>query len=98
MKKTNSKLSKINSEDFIFSQMGEASTKQFLYLLDKKKEIDNLFQNKKVKKDESSDFFKEKEKDFYDFEFEKNQYEDNIFDKDYDIKYKKRTRRKNEKI
>ena len=97
MKKTNSKLAQINSDDFIFSQMGEASIKQFLYLLDKKKEIDNLFQNKKVKKDESSDFFKEKEKDFYDFEFEKNQYEDNIFDKDYDIKYKKEQEEKMKK-
>ena len=89
MKKTNSKLSKINSEDFIFSQMGEASTKQFLYLLDKKKEIDDLFQNKKPKKVKikSPDFLNPKEKDLYDYEFDKNQYEDNIFDKDYEIKY-----------
>ena len=99
MKKTNSKLSKINSEDFIFSQMGEASTKQFLYLLDKKKEIDDLFQNKKPKKvkRKSPDFLNPKEKDLYDYEFDKNQYEDNIFDKDYEIKYKQEKEEKMKK-
>ena len=59
MKKLISKLSQIDSEDFNFSHIGDASAKQFLYLLEKKKDIDNLFQNKKVKKAEPQDFWHE---------------------------------------
>ena len=97
MKKLISKLSQIDSEDFNFSHIGDASAKQFLYLLEKKKDIDNLFQNKKVKKAEPQDFWHEKEKDLYDDIFEKDEYEDDIFDKEYDIKYKKELQEKRQK-
>ena len=57
IKTKKSSLSQINNEDFNFSHIGKASQKQFLYLLDKKKDIDNLYQNKKERKIETHDFF-----------------------------------------
>ena len=98
IKPKKSTLSQINNEDFNFSHIGKASLKQFLYLLDKKKDIDNLYQNKKERKIETHDFFDEKEKDFYDEAYEKDEYEDSIFDKSYDAKYKKELKEKKEKF
>ena len=99
MKKSKkSTLSQINNEDFNFSHIGKASLKQFLYLLEKKKDIDNLYQNKKEPKIETHDIFQEKEKEFYEDEYQKNEYEDDIFDKSYDIKYKKELQEKKEKF
>ena len=99
MKKSKkSTLSQINNEDFNFSHIGKASLKQFLYLLEKKKDIDNLYQNKKEPKIETRDIFQEKEKHFYEDEYQKNEYEDDIFDKSYDIKYKKELQEKKEKF
>ena len=92
-----SSLSQINNEDFNFSHIGKASQKQFLYLLDKKKDIDNLYQNKKERKIETHDIFEEKEKDFYDDDYEKDEYEDNIFDKSYEARYKKELKEKKDK-
>ena len=98
-KNKNSKLSQIDSEDFNFSHIGDVSAKKFLYLLDKKKNIDILFENKKakVKKIEPQNFLHEKEKDQYDDLYEKEEYEDNIFDKEYDIKYRKELKEKRKK-
>ena len=92
MKKSiKSKLSQIDSEDFNYSHVGEASTQQFLYLLEKKKDIDNLYENKKVVKEESKSFIneKDKDKDLYDDVFDKGEYEDDIFNKSYEAKYQK---------
>ena len=98
MKKSiKSKLSQINSEDFNYSHIGEASLKQFLYLIEKKKDIDNLYQNKKERKFHPRDYFEEKEKEIDDDEFEKDEYGDDIFDKSYDAKYKKELKEKKEK-
>ena len=90
-KKKNSTLAQINNEDFNYSHIGEASTKKFLYLLDKKK---NIFENKKQKKIEPQDYFHEKEKLEYDDIYEKDEYEDDIFNKEYDLKYKKELQEK----
>ena len=97
IKSKKSSLSQINNEDFNFSHIGKASQKQFLYLLDKKKDIDNLYQNKKERKIETHDIFEEKEKDFYDDDYEKDEYEDNIFDKSYEARYKKELKEKKDK-
>ena len=97
MKKSISKLNKIDSEDFNYSQIGEASAKQFLYLLEKKKDIDKLFQDQKTKKAPPQDFCHEKEKGVYDDIFEKDEYEDDIFDKEYEIKYQKELKEKKQK-
>ena len=101
MQKTKkSKLDKIDSEDFNFSHVGDASEQKFLYLLDKKKNIDDFFENKKVKqkKVEPQDFWHEKEKDIYDDLYEKDEYEDDIFDKEYDRKYKKELKERRQKF
>ena len=80
-------LKKINTKDFNFSHIGEASAKQYLYLLDKKKHLQNLLKGKKHAKLIEDDFVDQEEKDIYDELYEKDEYEEDIFDKDYKNKY-----------
>ena len=90
----NSKLSQIDCEDFNFSQIGDASAKRYLYLLDKKKNIDNL--NKKQTKNNSQELLIEN-KDIYDNIYQKGEYQEDIFDKAYDAKLKKEKEEKRQK-
>ena len=80
-------LKKINRKDFNYSHIGEASTKQYLYLLDKKKHLDRLLKGKKLNKLVETDFINQEEKDVYDELYEKDEFEEDIFDKDYKNKY-----------
>ena len=90
-----SKLSQIDKEDFNFSHIGDASAKKFLYLLDKKKNIDNLFQKKKQKEEPQAKLLENK--DIYDDIYQKDEFEDDIFDKAYDAKHKKELKEKRAK-
>ena len=78
---------KINRKDFNYSHIGEASAKKYLYLLDKKKHLNNLLKGKKHTKLVADDFIHQEEKDVYDELYEKDEYEEDIFDKDYKNKY-----------
>jgi hypothetical protein len=78
---------KINRKDFNYSHIGEASAKKYLYLLDKKKHLNNLLKGKKRAKLVTDDFIHQEEKDVYDELYEKDDYEEDIFDKDYKNKY-----------
>ena len=80
-------LKKINRKDFNYSHIGEASAKQYLYLLDKKKHLDNLLKGKKLNRLVETDFINQEEKDVYDELYEKDEFEEDIFDKDYKNKY-----------
>ena len=89
----NSKLSQIDNEDFNYSHIGDASAKKFLYLLDKKK---NIFKKKKQSKENPQELLIEN-KDIYDDIYQKDEYEDDIFDKAYDAKHKKELKEKRQK-
>ena len=84
----NPKYRKINKKDFNFSHVGEASAKKYLYLLDKRKHLNNLLKGKKREKIVADDFIHQEEKDVYDELYEKDEFEEDIFDKDYKNKYK----------
>ena len=79
---------KIQSKNFNYSHIGEASAKKYLYLIDKKKHLNNLLKGKKRNKIVEADFIDQEEKDIYDELYEKDEYEEDIFDKDYKNKYK----------
>ena len=79
---------KIQSKNFNYSHIGEASAKKYLYLIDKKKHLNNLLKGKKRNKIVEAHFLDQEEKDIYDELYEKDEYEEDIFDKDYKNKYK----------
>jgi len=79
---------KIQSKNFNYSHIGEASAKKYLYLIDRKKHLNNLLKGKKHNKIVEADFIEQEEKDIYDDLYEKDEYEEDIFDKDYKNKYK----------
>jgi hypothetical protein len=66
----NSKLKKIDSKNFNYSNVGEASAKKYLYLIDKKKHLNNLLKGKKRKKIVEEDFINQPEKDIYEEMYE----------------------------
>ena len=82
----NSKYDKINENDYNYSHVGNASAKKYLYALDKKNHLNNLLKDKKREKIIPNDFLYEEETD--NNIYEKEEYEDNIFDNDYQNKYK----------
>ena len=84
----NLKTKKINKKDYNFSHVGEASGKKYLYLLDKRKHLNILLNGKKREKIVGDGFINQEEKDVYDELYEKDEYEEDIFDKDYKNKYK----------
>ncbi len=84
------KIKNIDSKDFNYSNVGEASIKQYLYLIDKKKYLNKLLKGKKRKKIVEDDFFKQEEKDIYEDLYEKDGFEEDIFDKDYKDKYEQK--------
>ena len=84
----NQKYKIINKKDYNFSHVGEASAKKYLYLLDKRKHLNFLLKGKKREKIVGEDFINQEEKDVYDELYEKDEYEEDIFDKDYKNKYK----------
>ena len=80
----NSKYEKINENDINFSHVGNASAKKYLYILDKKNYL-----KKKHEKIIPNDFlYQEEETDIYNNMYEKEEFEENIFDDDYKNKYK----------
>ncbi len=83
------KLKKIDSQDFNYSNIGDASVKRYLYLIDKKKHLDNILKGKKRKKLIEDDFLDQEEKDEFDEMYEKDEGEEDIFNKDYKKKYLK---------
>ena len=95
MKKSHSQLQNIDDEDFIYSHTGEACARQFLYLLNQKKHLDDLIKGIKPKKAMNSELISDK--DIYNFndDFDKDEYDDDIFDEDYEIKYQKEKEEKN---
>ena len=66
---------KINRRDFNYSHIGEASSKKYLYLLDKKKHLNNLLKGKKHSKLVTDDYIHQEEKDIYDELYEKDEFE-----------------------
>ena len=85
----NSKYVKINKNDYNYSHVGNASAKKYLYALDRKNHLNNLLKGKKREKIIPNDYFyQEEETDIYNDINEKEEYEDNIFDNDYQNKYK----------
>ena len=82
------KIKKINSSGYNFSYCGEASAKQYLFLIDKKKHLANLTKLSRRNKIISDDYINQKERDTYDNIYEKDEFEDDIFDKNYRNKYK----------
>ena len=83
----NQTFKKMNRKDFNYSQIGEASAKKYLYLLNRKKHLNNLLKGMKRNKIISDDYIDQEEKDVYDDLYEKDVYEEDIFDKDYKNKY-----------
>ena len=83
----NPKYKKIFRSDFNYSQIGEASAKQFSYILDKRNHLRELLKEKKLHKLVTENFIDQEEKDVYDDLYEKDGYEEDIFDKDYKNKY-----------
>ena len=79
----NPKYKKIFRSDFNYSQIGEASAKQFSYILDKRNHLRELLKEKKLHKLVTENFIDQEEKDVYDDLYEKDGYEEDIFDKDY---------------
>ena len=85
----NSKYEKINENDYNYSHVGNASAKKYLYVLDRKNHLNNLLKGKKREKIIPNDYLcQEEESDIYNDIYEKEEYEDNIFDNDYQNKYK----------
>ena len=83
----NQKFRRIIRGDFNYSHIGQASAKQFSYLLDRRKKLKNILRGKKLNKIIGDDFIDQEEKDLYDDMYEKDEYEEDIFDKDYKNKY-----------
>ena len=83
----NQTFKKMNRKDFNYSQIGEASAKKYLYLLNRKKHLNNLLKGMKRNKIISDDYIDQEENDVYDDLYEKDVYEEDIFDKDYKNKY-----------
>lgn len=83
-----SKYQKINEKNYNYSHVGNASAKKYLYILDKKNHLNNLIKGKKHDKIIPNDFLNQEENDVYNGIYEKEEYEENIFDNDYKNKYK----------
>ena len=93
----NKKFEKINQSDFNYSHFGEASSNRYLYLINKDKHLNDLLKGKKRKKIIEDDFVDKEDKDIYDDLYENNDYEEDIFDKDYNFKYKKMLKEQKQK-
>ena len=83
----NPKYKRILSSDFNYSQIGEATIKQFSYYLDKKKNYKNILKGKKYNKLITEDYLNKEDNDVYDDLYEKGEYDEDIFDKNYKNKY-----------
>ena len=77
-KKMSLRYKKIQSKNFNYSHIGEASAKKYLYLIDKKKHLNNLLKGKKRNKIVEADFIDQEEKDIYNELYEKDEYERKI--------------------
>ena len=93
----NQKYKRMIRSDFNYSHVGQASAKQFSYLLDKRTHLKNILKGKKHNKIIEDDFINQEEKDIYDDLYEKDEYEEDIFDKDYKNKYEQLLKEKKQK-
>ena len=93
----NQKYKRMIRSDFNYSHVGQASAKQFSYLLDKRTHLKNILKGKKHNKIIEDDFINQEEKDIYDDLYEKDEDEEDIFDKDYKNKYEQLLKEKKQK-
>ena len=79
----NAKYHQICKKNYNYSHAGNASAKRFLNLMERTQYISRLLKGKKREKIVTDDFLHQEEKDIYDDAYEKDDFSEDIFDKDY---------------
>ena len=79
----NAKYYEMCKKDFNYSHVGNASAKKYLNIIDRAQYINNLLKGKKREKIVADDFLHQEDKSIYDDIYEKDEYSEDIFDKNY---------------